>query len=233
MGIVDTGNAPAATAASADTVTSASFTPSASSLLVALVACGQNGTGAEVCTVSDSLTSAWTFLYRLNVNGGTDYGSAEVWMQDIGLAPAARTVTLAGTAPNGEGVGLVVKNFTGAALTANQNGAHPNLAVGAGGAAQISITPTVIGSWLGMVLSYSGAGLTLAANATSTALLAFDDTTLGETYGAATSSAGLTTSLTAVSVGFSTTLAVAQGTIQAIEVVPAVPAAQVGYWSGS
>jgi hypothetical protein len=103
---------PAPVATSVATATTASFTPAANSLLVAVAVCGSSGTGIETCPVTDSLGSTWTLLKRANTNNFA--GTAEIWVLDAGSSPAARTVTATITGSTGVGVALTVKVLTGA-----------------------------------------------------------------------------------------------------------------------
>jgi hypothetical protein len=201
VAIAETANAPAATGGTTTAVTSASFTPTASSLLVAVCVIGNStGSGTVTGTLSDSLTGAWTLVKRQNAAG---LASSEVYVQDVGASPAARTVTLTGTGgTNAKGTSLVVKNLTGAAAAASQTG----VTVGstAGTTAALSITPGATGSYLVHALGYNPSSLTLTANANSTSLRATADATNGETYGICKGTNASTAS-TAVSLGWTNT----------------------------
>jgi hypothetical protein len=134
--------------APASTCTTASFTPPANSLLVALVSAGTDGsTGAPVAALSDSLVSNWAQVVTSDISAA----AADIWVLDAGAAPAARTVTVT------QSGGTVIKKtslrvlvFTGAASAA----AHVATAVtghftGAGSTAcGIGVTITRVGSFL-------------------------------------------------------------------------------------
>src|SRR6266498_2712278 len=116
MAIAEDASAPAAVTSTGTTTTTASFTPVANSLLVAIANAGNNtGAGTITCPVTDSLGSTWTLLKRTNIDLVNGAGSTEVWAMDAGASPAARTVTVTGTGgANAVGVSLCVKVLTGA-----------------------------------------------------------------------------------------------------------------------
>jgi hypothetical protein len=188
---------PAAVTGTGTTATTASFTPAASSLLVAVAVVGNPTAAATLTTgaVTDSLGSTWTRKVRQNSTNST--GSAEVWMMDAGASPAARTVTLTGSKA---GVLLAVLVFTGAAATASQTGATARSASTSTNG--ISVTPTATGSYI--VGAMSEIMVTYAVSAfssASTVVGSFQDTTNIGSYGAFRST-NLTTSLTSTTFGF-------------------------------
>ena len=163
---------------STSTITTASFTPPANSLLVAMATNG----GSNVPTISGSSGGAWTRLGSQHVNSR----SVQIWVCDIG-ASAAQTVTLAGVLSVGSTLQVVV--VTGASIAASQTGATASSAA----ASEISLTPTALGSLL--LIATTPVGLTAVSNTT----LHSAGTSLG-TFGYATT---LTTALTPVTYGFS------------------------------
>jgi endoglucanase len=172
-------SSPAVVSGSGTTVTTASYTPTANSLLVALVAVG-NPPGTATATtgaVTDSLGSTWTMKRRQNGTSGV--GSAEVWMLDIGASPAARTITLTGSK---SGVLLAVLCVTGAQPVASQTGAT---AVSASTTANtISITPTATGSYIVGVAAETVVDYAVVAAASTTLIGSLDDVNNGGAYGA-------------------------------------------------
>jgi hypothetical protein len=139
--------------------TTASFTPVANSLLIAEVTVGNStGSGLTTGAITDSLSSTWTLLKRSNISGS---GCSEVWGMDAGASPAARTVTLTGTASVGQGTVLTVKVLTGAAAVASCLGA--SVAQGTT-ATSASITTTTAGSYVAGGVSHSEANVALTAN---------------------------------------------------------------------
>jgi hypothetical protein len=170
---------PAVVSGSGTTVTTASYTPTANSLLVALVAVG-NPPGTATATtgaVTDSLGSTWTMKRRQNGTSGV--GSAEVWMLDIGASPAARTITLTGSK---SGVLLAVLCITGAQSVASQTGATAVSATT--NANTISITPTATGSYIVGVASETVVNYAMVAATSTTVVGALNDASNGGAYGA-------------------------------------------------
>lgn len=176
----DTGNQPVAVhAAGASPSTTASFSPQAGTLLVAMV--GTNGpSGTPVtATISDSLAGGWTLLKRQNTSASMG-GTAEVWCRYLSSAPGSMTVTASWTGAD-LGSNLVVRCLLGAAST--QNGAT----AGNGGASiapNVAITPTQTGSWVYGALVDWTAATTMVANGITTIIDQFNDGTNGDTYAA-------------------------------------------------
>ena len=119
-------------------VTTASFTPPANSVLVAVCAVGNStGSGAQTLTLTDSLSSSWTRLDTYTP--ATGEGLLEIHALDIGAGPAARTVTLTGSGTNGKGVSLgvycllgvnAVASILGATLHSNATSDNGSITVG-------------------------------------------------------------------------------------------------------
>lgn len=147
----------------ATTVVTPTFTPSDSSLLVALVGAG-NGTGGAVSlgVVSDSLGGTWTRLGSEVVSGS---GAAEIWARDI-TTGAPMTVTFDPGGAVASGLDIICKWYGGAAPRTSQPGATATN--GGTTSYQTSITTTTAGSMV--VGSYGRASdaQTVAANANTT-----------------------------------------------------------------
>jgi hypothetical protein len=222
VAIAEDASAPAATGGTTTAATTASFTPAANSLLVAIAVVGNSsGASARTGTLSDSLTSTWTLKASLSVTAIPWVG---VWMMDAGASPAARTVTITGTGgTNAKGTSIAVKVLTGAAALASQTG-NASASSGAGTTPSIAITPTTTGSYLVHGLGYNGTSVTLTVNASSTSLRIAADATNAEAYGIVKGTAAGTAS-SAVTLGFSNTGLVAQMGQLAYEVLPAAAAA--------
>jgi hypothetical protein len=216
----DTANQPVAVHPTGTTATTASFTPSAGSLLVALVAVDGNTSGATTVTLSDSQTATWTLLKRVNAFSATNIlgGSAEVWCRDA--SGGALTVTASGWAASGGN--LTVRTLLGAAATASQTGATGASTTGASVPPTAILTPTTIGSWVyGACLDYT-TNATLTANASSTLIDQFVDATNGDTWATFKGSAA-TSVLSSTTYGF--TNVNAQYNVAAAEILPAAGAA--------
>lgn len=194
MALAIDASSPASVTSTTNTVTTASFTPPANGLVVALASIGNStGSGTFTGTVSDSISSTWTSFRRQNAAGE---GSAEVWIADAGSA-TARTVTLLGSSGSAQGVQLSVIVFTGAEVKANQPGTSGVV----NGSAYTVTLSTAAGSYVVGVLNRSASGVTLTVNGNTTALLSTNDSTNGETYGTFRSSSLTTASANAYGYG--------------------------------
>jgi|SRR6185369_11031476 hypothetical protein len=99
--------------AASDTVTSGSFTPSADSLLVALVTF-QNGGGAGASTCAMTGTGGLSWTSR--ANAATTFAfevRAQIFTAPVGSSPSAQTVTATVTGGSADNVTLVLVEFTG------------------------------------------------------------------------------------------------------------------------
>lgn len=217
MALADTTGA-AFASANATSVTSASFTPAAGDLLVAVVSVG-NGAGnitTETHSVTDSLSGTWTLLKYLTDNFGN--GSAGVYCRDVASA-TSMTVTFTSSRTD---VGLAVRRFSGAKPAASQTGAT---AQSVATPYTVTITPTVTGSALVGAIGRATSNVTLTANGVTT-IYGQANGGAGDTLGAFKATA-LTASLTAQTIGF-TNAASANNNIVAVEILPAVPASLDG-----
>lgn len=149
---------PAPVQAGATVGTTASFTPTASSLLVAVGASGSSGTPITGA-VTDSLGSTWTLIRRNNAARGE---ACEVWMMDAGASPAARTVTWT-VSTGGDGAAFSVGVFTGAQTTAQHSATVGSSASGT--QLTISLTPAASGSLIVGSAGYAVANQTWTVNA--------------------------------------------------------------------
>ena len=217
----DTGNQPAAVHTSAGTpATTASFSPQAGTLLVAMIGVNGPSGSAITATISDSLAGSWTLLKRQNTASSMG-GTAEVWCRYLSSAPGSMTVTGSWTGAD-TGANLVVRNLLGAAST--QTGATAGNG-GASVAPSASVTPTQIGSWIyGALLDWSAATV-MTANANTTIIDQFNDSTNGDTYGGLKANAA-TVSLSPVTYGC--TNANAAYNVAFAEILPAGATADPG-----
>jgi hypothetical protein len=215
--IIEDPSAPAVVTGSGTTATTASFTPVANSLIVALAA-GGAGSAVETCPVTDSLGSTWTLLKRANTNNFA--GVAEVWVLDAGASPAARTVTATITGSTGVGVALTVKVLTGAKNAAACLGGFTVTPTTT--AYSVSVTTTTVDSLACGVLMDSTSSGALTANGISTAWQAFSDVSNGHKAGTFRAT-NLTTTPGATVIGFSNTAANNQAVV-GVEILAAPPA---------
>lgn len=187
---------PAYATASAQSVTSASFTPTSGSLLVAMVGIGNgSGTaGAGSSAITDTGSHTWTLLKRENPSASST--TAEIWVAN-NTATSAITVTATSQVTNQKDLGLQVISYLGAANVAAQNGATAIAT-----ASTVSITTTQTGSQVVGAFGYF-TSVTLTANANSTILGKFNGTA-GDTA-AAFKATSLTGTPGATTVGFTNT----------------------------
>jgi hypothetical protein len=229
MAITESGTAPAVvTNNTATTFTTATFSPPANSLIVALVSLDGNGSTPTTGTVTDSGSHTWTRLIRANATGGVG-GAAEVWVlyTSTGLTNITVTVTATGgTTPGGQ---LAVKVLLGASST--QTGATATVASNSA-TASASITTTVTASWVyGAVINWANS-TAYTANGSTTLIAGHSDTTNGDWYGAhkataATGTPGATT------LGFTNTAAavnLAMAEILASTAAPAIAPPQISQY---
>jgi hypothetical protein len=210
----DTSNQPVPVHVTATTATTASFSPQAGTLLVALIgALGPNFATTTV-TVTDSLSGKWSLLKRQNTNTTGIGGSSEIWYRYLDTAPGSLTVNAVWT-PNGDpGGNLVVRSLLGAAT--------PSGAAGGTGGASVAptatLTPIQLGSWVyGACVDWT-TNPVMVANANTTIIDQFNDTTNGDTY-AIFKGAASTASLVSTAYGF--TNANAGFNTAAVEILPA------------
>lgn len=117
-----------AVGATATSVTTASFTPTAGSLLLAFAAA--RAAAAEIPTISDTLGNTWTQVDP----SGTDFSNitAKLWYRVVEGSPAARTVTASSTGATQ--VGLAIVSISGAGTD------FSNFQIGTNGAGDPSVT---------------------------------------------------------------------------------------------
>jgi hypothetical protein len=213
----DTSNQPVAVhVTSATTGTTASFSPGAATLQLALVAVNGPNNSATTVVMSSSVAGTWTLLKRENINTGvTTGGSTEVWCRYFGSAPGSMTVTATWTT-GAVGGNLVVRSLLGAAPV------QPGASGATGGdsvAPTATLTPTKFGSWIyGASLAWVSA-ITFTANAASSVVDQFVDSTNGGTWATFKGSAA-TSSLVSTAYGFSN--GSASYNTAAAEILPAV-----------
>lgn len=203
---------PAYATSSTLVATTASFTPTAGSLLVVLVGIGNGlgtaGSGSSVIT--DTGSHSWTLLKRENPSASST--TAEVWVAD-NASTSAITVTATSQVANQLSVGLQAISFLGAAPKVSQTGATAIAT-----ASTVSVTTTQTGSQVVGAFGYFTA-ITLVANANSTILGQFHTSTSGDTE-AAFKATSLTGTPGATSVGFTNTTN-ANMSIAAVEILAA------------
>lgn len=196
MAVVIDASTPAGANSSSASCTTASFTPAASSLIVALGTVNSTAGGAPTGTVTDSLGSTWTRLARQNAGA---LGCAEIWALDIGASPAARTITM--TSSTNRGCMVLPLVLTGAANVAGQT-ATPVLQGTT--SMQAAITTTQVGSLVVCSENYNFTSTTLTLNANTTLVFRALDSTQSATYSALRSTA-TTVTPGSVTIGYTDT----------------------------
>jgi hypothetical protein len=213
----DTGNQPVPTHPTTTSTTSASFSPQANTLLVALFAVdGATGTATSV-VVSDSKSGAWTLLKRQNTTSGTG-GSAEVWCQYLPTAPGSMTVSGTWAATGQPAGNMTIRCLLGAAPV------QPGATGGTGGgsvAATATLTPTRFGSRVyGANVNYF-TNETMTANANTSLIDSFIDSGNGDTW---STFKGLADTSSLVSTAYGFTHSVSQFNTAAAEILAATVA---------
>jgi hypothetical protein len=222
----DTANQPVTvtwTGVSTTAHTTAAFTPTAGSLLVALVDIdGSSASGSLVTgAVTDSVVGTWTLLARQNtIAVGNVGGTAEVWIRYLPSAPGSMTVSVTGSGTGiANGGQLTVRSLLGAASTQSGNataGATPF-----GGAADSVSVAAGAGNWIyGAAFNFNDSGAWVVL-ANTTAITATVDATNGDNWMAFKSSAATAGTAT---YGYSSVI---RGMIVAAEVIAATAPAPV------
>lgn len=184
MAIAEDASAPAvATGTGSGTLTSASFSPPANTLLVAMVVGGW-GSSAMATTVTDSGSHTWIKIAEAVGTDTSNRGVASMWCTYLSSAPGSITVSVAYTNLSG-GRYLAVKVLTGAASSQSSATGHTavNGTTKSTTTGQITFTTTTTGS---MVYGASDGPFNAAAMtaiAGSTLISSFNNTT--DTIGAA------------------------------------------------
>jgi hypothetical protein len=159
--------ATAYTSANATTVTTPSFTPADSTLLVVYCSMG-NGLGgaSSLGQVSDSVngTTGWV---RLAGDASATGGVAEIWARDIGTG-AAMTVTYDPGGAGASGLDIIAEWYSNARPVASQPGATATN--GGTTAYTTTVTTTVSGSIVAGALGRATDAQTVTANGMTTKL---------------------------------------------------------------
>lgn len=168
MAISESATGPAVVSTmTATTLTTASYTPAAQGLIVAMVATdGVSGT-AVTTSVTDSGSHTWTLLARSN-NAVSNGGCAEVWCLWTGangIGSITTTATQSGGTANG--MRLSIRVLLGTGTDVGQNGATGTTG-GSNVTPTVTITTTVPGSYVyGTAVDFStNASQTMNANTT-------------------------------------------------------------------
>lgn len=158
--------------------TTASFTPPAQSLLVALVAGGWGSGSLMDASVTDSVGGTWTAGPNAQGTASAARGVAKIFTRYLTTAPGAMTVSATFTNLGG-GRMLAVRVLTGAA--SSQAGAGSNTRVDATGTTNGALTVplTVTGSWVYGISDNCSINEALTPNAATTIVASgdYNDTT--------------------------------------------------------
>ena len=214
LGVIEDSSTPVPVFTASTVSTTASFTPPANSLLVAVCNLGA-ASGTVTGTVTDSLSGVWSLRVRQNAASS---GSAEIWVRDVGATPSAMTVTLTGS--TGNSTQLSVRVVTNAGSAAQQQAGAT--AVKATSPADIPITAVAAGSQIYTSMVYTSASQALVVDSNTTAILSTQDATNGQTNGSA-KMAGLTSAPGAYTVGWTNTVAAEAVAVEIIAPLSATP----------
>lgn len=194
------------TANTTTTITTASFTPPANSLVVALTSAAYFAiTGSLIYSISDSLSGTWTTSAQ-QLRTSSTFSSVAVFTRFV-TSSAAMTVTLT-TDTDEKGKQLVVLVLTGTASTS-----WTGATVVSTTTMDASVTTTTAGSWVVASTAYE-LNATLAADANTTIVNHLTDTTdQGELFACRSTSAtgtpgAITIGVTGASTGGKTYAAV-------------------------
>lgn len=193
--------------------TSGSFTPTANSLLVAVVSNGNGNNATETgTTLTDSVSGTWTRIANEVVATGP---LAQVWVKDAGASPAVQSATFTCSPATLIETGIAVRQFTGAAVAASQTGVT---AISGTTPYTLAITPGTTGSQVVGAFGRSSTSVTLTANGSTTIY--------GQSIGgggtiAAMEANALSAAGTPITVGF-TNAAGGSNAIALAEILPAV-----------
>lgn len=170
---------PGVSASSGATFSTASFTPRAGQLLVAMVIADGGPSTVVTAAVTDSTGGTWTLLRRSNTSSASIGGSTEVWCRYLNTAPGAMTVTC--TSSTTAGGLIVVRVLNGAAPV--QPGAT---AIQGGGtvASTVPLAATSIGSRVYGLIELWNSSTAQTVSGVTTAVSTFSNTTNGTWYAA-------------------------------------------------
>lgn len=230
----DTANQPAiATISGVNPVTTASFSPAAATLVVAVVCFPWATLGNTIAiTFSDSLSNTWTNPVTRSCNhsaGNLAGGTIGIYYHYFASAPGSMTLTASGTNQAG-GAEIATRCFTGAA--SSQTGAATGSAENGNPTnsttATTSITTTTTGSIVyGMASDGNGfSGQTFTVNGSTTGINYWNTDTTDLVYSEFFKSA-VTTTPGAVTLG-GTWGTATQSPIAMFEVLPAAATSPVG-----
>lgn len=233
MSIVEDSSTPATVSVSANNATSASFSPPAGSLLVAIASFARTSSGTMTMAMSDTGSHTWSTGVLFNNASFPEI--VGVFYTYLTTAPGSITTTVTTTGSGtAEGI-LATRVLLGAAVTQNgaSNSAH------ATNTASISVTTTQQGSVVYGGVSDGGSNAALTVNGVTTQLAQQDDATTG-TSTAVFKATSATTTPGATTYGYNT-LSTGDGVVTAaFEILPAIypraPRAvlqavtRAGYW---
>ena len=141
MGLVESAGAAWIQTSATNSQTSGTFTPAANALIVCIVAVG-NGNGivetsrSVTDTFGGTASGAWTTLVQ-RLSAADEAGSG-IYVKNAGPAPTSGAVTVAASPSTVLDVGLIVRNFVGAAPASAQSGTTGSAT---GNPSGVSITP--------------------------------------------------------------------------------------------
>lgn len=201
--------------------TTASFTPPAGSLLVAMAISGRSsGALQSAITISSSPSQTWTVVANAQGAGADNGGTAQIAIAYLASAPGATTVTSSMTNVS-SGRSFLVKVITGAAVSQAGAGANTRVQSVVNTDGTLSVTTTAVGSLVyGASVAIDG-NSALTLNGSTSLLNDFSNATQTSRY-TQWKSAAVTSTPGAVTLG-GTYAAARKSAIAAVEILQIIP----------
>jgi hypothetical protein len=225
MALTETAGAAFATSSGTDTVTTGSYSPTAGTLQVAIIGCG-NGDGETYssATLTDTSGSgSWTLLESATANA---VGMGWVYARAAWSGAATVTFTVVAVSGTVGDLCIITRQFAGAAAIGSQPGVIATVS-STSAIQNLSITPGTTGSQVVGGCGTSAGAVVLVANGTTTIYGQTDAGSFGDVE-ACIKATSLSTSGTPISMGFTNTAKADWGfalaEIKPASVVTAAPA---------
>lgn len=201
--------------------TTASFTPPAGSLLVAMAISGKSSGGLQTAiTISSSPAQTWTVAANAQGLGVDAGGTAQIAYTYLAAAPGATTVSASMTNIS-SGRSFLVKVITGAAVSQAGAGVNSRVQSTASTDGTISVTTTAVGSLVYGASDAIDGNSALTLNGATTLLNDFSNTVQASRY-TQWKSAAVTVTPGATTLG-GTYAATRKCSIVAVEILQIIP----------
>jgi hypothetical protein len=201
--------------------TTASFTPPAGSLLVAMAISGRSSGALQTAiTITSSPAQTWTVAANAQGAGADNGGTAQIAYTYLAAAPGATTVTASMTNVS-SGRSFLVKVITGAAVSQSGAGVNTRVQATISTDGTISVTTTAPGSLVYGASDAIDGNSALTLNGATTLLNDFSNTTQASRY-THWKSAAVTVTPGATTLG-GTYAAARKSSIAALEILQVIP----------